>query len=99
VLQALKDVLYGKIPFRSLKAGTSKSDYLSFYGGTPTTQPTAAAQAAVTTTAIAPVADPATTNDIAAAVNLIITRQALVITLVNRLRYDLVTSFNLLKGS
>lgn len=90
--------------------GQSISDLISFYAVTPIVQPTASAQAAVSTATISSVATTgaATTaygytttaqaNAIVTAINELVTRVASNTTLVNRLRTDLV-SLGLIKGS
>lgn len=69
--------------------GQSTTDKQSFYGVTPVVQPTAAAQAAVTTTAAT------TTTPWGFSTS---TQADAIVTLVNRLRADLVT-LGLIKGS
>ena len=81
-----------------VKVGQSATDTVGFYGITPIVQPSATAQSAVATTAITTLATTPTATDIAVAVNSLISRQEAAVTLVNRLRSDLV-SLNLLKGS
>jgi hypothetical protein len=84
--------------------GDSIADTIGFYGVTGVAQQASASQAAVSTAAISAVATTGATNSspygyttsaqadaIVTAINAIITRQALIITLVNELRLDLVT--------
>lgn len=90
--------------------GAATSSPISFYGTTPTTQPTSANQAAVATTAITAVATTAATssspfgftsaqaNAILSAINSLITFEAADRVLVNQIRSDLVT-LGLIKGS
>lgn len=81
------------------RLGQSSTDKLGFYGlATPIVQPAATAQSAVPTTAVTTLAETPTATDIAVAVNSLIARQAASVTLVNRLRTDLV-ALGLLKGS
>lgn len=80
------------------RAGQSASDIGGFYGATPVAQPSAAAQAAVATTAITTLATTPTATDIAVAVNALISRVDASVTLVNRVRADLVT-LGLVKGA
>ena len=91
--------------------GAATSSPISFYGTTPTTQPTSANQAAVATTAITAVATTAATssspfgfttsaqaNAILSAINSLITSEAADRVLLNQIRSDLVT-LGLIKGS
>lgn len=82
--------------------GDAITDLIGLYGATPVAQQASAAQAAVATGAITPVVTTAAAlssygftqaqaDSIPVAINSIITRQALIITLVNELRLDLVT--------
>jgi hypothetical protein len=103
--EVIKRLIWGQIPFRKVVLGKDSLDYVGAYGATPVIQPTAAAQAAVTTTAITAVTTTNTTPvsgtelvSLFTAVNAIITRQALIITLVNRIRTDLIT-LGWIKGS
>lgn len=78
--------------------GQDENDLISFYGADPVAQPHATAQSGVATTAITTLATTPTATDIAVAVNSLISRQSAVVTLVNRLRADLVT-LGAIKGS
>lgn len=84
--------------------GTSAANTLGFYGTTPTAQPAGAAQAAVATGAITPLATTAATQTspwgfsteaqaeaIATQVNLVITQGAALVALANAIRSALVT--------
>lgn len=76
---------------QGVSVGQSASDQVGFYGETPVIQPAATAQSAVATTAITTLATTPTYTDIAIAVNSLIARNSAAVTLVNRLRADLVT--------
>lgn len=88
----------------SAMLGDSITSEVGFYGTTAVAQQASASQAAVSTVAITPLATTAATQTtpwgfdsqeqadaIATQVNLIITRQAAIITLLNEIRLDLVT--------
>lgn len=85
-------------PYGDAQIGDAATDTLGFYGATPVVQPSATAQSAVATTAITTLATTPTATDIAVAVNSLIARQSANVTLVNKLRADLVT-LGLIKGS
>lgn len=78
-------------PYGEIQLGDASTDTLAFYGATPVAQLSATAQSAVATTAITTLATTPTATDIAVAVNSLISRQSAAVTLVNRLRADLVT--------
>ena len=93
---AVKNVLDGHLD-RSL-IGASVTEKFAFWGKTPVIQPTATAQSAMSTTAVTTLVTTPTATDIATVVNAVIARQEAVVTLVNRLRADLVT-VGIIKGS
>lgn len=89
--------------------GQSATDLVGFYGVTPVVQPTATAQSVVATTAITTAISTSVTGTfgfvttaqgdaIVAAVNSLIARVAANVTLINRVRLDLVAT-GLIKGS
>jgi hypothetical protein len=91
--------------------GSTGTDTVGFYGATPVVQPAAAAQSVVPTTAITTAVSTGATSTtpygfataaqgdaVVAAVNSLIARQAAVVTLLNRIRLDLV-ALGILKGS
>lgn len=93
------------------KLGTTSTQKLGFFGTTPSTQPTSANEATVSTATItsvvttlatttAPAGYTTTTqaNAIVTAINSLVTQVASITTLVNQLRNDLVT-LGVIKGS
>ncbi len=80
--------------------GQSTTDKIGFYGlATPIVQPADTSQSAVSTAAITTVVATVVTSTVwATAINDLISRQAAIITLLNRARTDLV-ALNLIKGS
>ena len=80
------------------RVGSAATSKVAFYGAAPVVQPSATAQSALSTTAITTLATTPTATDIAVAMNSVIASNSAVVTLVNRLRADLVT-LGLIKGS
>lgn len=93
---AVKNVLDGH-PDGSL-IGASAAEKFAFWGKTPVIQPTAAAQSALSTTAVTTLVTTPTATDIATALNAVIARQEAVVVLANAMRSALVT-VGIIKGS